>query len=347
MASTIVAVLVWVVNILINIDAKYTYYPNTWTIGNTTLPRPSSHFAIGYDNFSETVWIIGGRTPLRQQLIAFNAQNNNYTFIDFGNSTLAQQVYNVVQYYTQIGDYLYLIHYAGTHLDRFYLPSQTMQYSFTAIPTIVDLWGCITSFNIDQGYIISIGGNNYGTYLNKVQIFNISSDTWLSAIPSLQIQRRAHSCISYNNKVLYAIGGTKNSNADKTDTIEVLNVPLLSNISAMKWKYTQNTLSTPMCCTKTIVYKSEIVVFGGAAGTVFDYIHIIDTSTNYVTVVRGSMDIAITAFAPIVIQDRIFVFGGRDNSLQYLNEWRFIDPQTFAPTVSPTLPTSNPSYSPS
>lgn len=279
-----------------------------------SLPRGTEKMAMGYDPKNDTIWIIGGFSGLNgQQLVSFA----NDDFTDFTRHYFPLPTIAIGQAYRQINQYVYSIHHPdGSSLDRFNVETATMEYDYLMIPRAVTFYGCVTSININEGYLVVMGGAPDNATLNNVQIYDIGNDTWLSNVPFLQLSRINFGCnVDNKNKQLYAIGG---SNGDSSVTIEVLNVYNLSNIHNEEWKFIQN-MSNPKGSHRTVVYGNNIIIVGGSKE-----IYNIDTSNNQVTEI-GYLDVEAANYSGVILVNNIlYVFGGYAIDGSLLSSWRYI-----------------------
>ena len=298
-------------------------YTNPWNIVTTpALPRGTEKLAIGYDQQNDKIWIIGGFSGQDgQQLVSFA----NGGFTDYGRLYFPSPIAALGQAYSQLNQYVYIIHssYSDYTIDRFNVESATIEYNYIDIPTVATIRGCLATININDGYLVVMGGRNSSTApfhdLNSVQLYDIGNNSWLTDIPFLQQTRADFACeVDNKNKQLYAIGG----NTQNGLTIEVLQIGDISNIKNEQWRFIGN-LSTYKSNHRAAVYGNDIIVVGG-----YTEIYTIDTSNNEVRLI-GYLDVDLYSCAIIVVGNILYVFGGyakltENGNFELLSSWRYI-----------------------
>eukprot|EP01084_Bolivina_argentea_P091023 163918_1 len=313
-----------------------------WTVPSSPLlPHSSNRMAVGFDYLNNKIWMVGGY-PVVTSLMSFM----NNTFTDHG--TTNASVSGNGQFYAQMDEYLYMIHAEnGDTFDRFNVFTSVIENNFTSIPVDVGVYGCLTVISGDlEKYLAIIGGTGNG--IVDVQILKLETKTWISGVPNMQEARSMASCAATNNK-LYAIGGFFYGGVYR-DSIEVLNVLNLDMIQNQQWRY-MRTLSHGMSGSRAVIYGYMIYIVGGYY---YDYINSVDTYNDIVYVIdplfdeitiRGYMDISLVDAGAIVMDEKLYVFGGMDGSV-VLNSWRYLSlpPElTLSPTTSPTTaPSTSP-----
>eukprot|EP01083_Nonionella_stella_P157187 510025_1 len=320
---------------------------STWIDGSPSLPRESAQMAIAYNNISDIVWLVGGSGANNRQLISFDPNYRNFT--DYGQSYLNGDIAGAGQYYSQINNILWMINQEGTSFDIFDITSASFERNYSSIvfPQKARSTACLASINIDDGYLTVNGGQNTdGYYLNTVQILNLSSNEWLSndGVPTMNIARGWHSCIVHH-KQMYVIGGYDYfSGPTYKSSIERLDVSDLSNIQSKTWVQIGDLLKS-MWGHRAIMHGHSILVFGGRSRYSYNnQINVIDTTTGNV-ISGGYMGHAAAFMSPIILQQRIFVFGGQGESV--LNYWQYNSLHTISPTMSrlTDVPTAAPTGS--
>eukprot|EP01084_Bolivina_argentea_P102296 183267_1 len=315
----IATVIIWTLAMLLT-DGAVRSYPNnynSWIVGHSSLPRPARGMAVGYDNISDSFWLLGGDEPENQaQLVQYKPTSDE--FIDNGSHALLQTI-GWVRCYSQFQQHLYIIQSSTVH--RFNVYNQIMDYDHYTIPIYVNS-GCICILDRDDGYIVI-------NYKDNVEILNISDSTWISGVPSLNLGRTGTLCNTYKNKI-FMIGGYACEDdycrGFYTDSVEVM----LFGDNHWQWNYINDTLSMLHYMKQSVVFNDEIVIFGGKLPP------------------RYGTEIASTA--AINVANTIYLFGGWNNNggdyYPSLSSWRYVKPNTFMPTSEPTnAPTNAPTSS--
>eukprot|EP01084_Bolivina_argentea_P055684 102039_1 len=303
--------------ILLQSTLKY----DNWITGNSSLPRSDRAMAVGYNNKSDTIWLLGGVNN-NNQLISFHEDE----FTDHGINNLTNYVYGYGQFYSQIFNVLWMINPSGDQLDRFNLETLQFESSYY-IPVDVSTSGCLTS--IIQGtnsYIFVIGGGTNDQYLYLLQIFNVTSMKWfnITNTPKMHQGRVALTCNAHNDK-LYAIGG-RNDSFTSLSSIEVLFIgDNLLNITNDEWKYI-DPLTKSLFGLRSIKYGDDIIIIGGYSPDENEWsnlIHVIDSQTNMVSI-GGYMSFEDMYSSSIMVDQIVFAFGGM-NAGGNLNKWQYMD----------------------
>eukprot|EP01084_Bolivina_argentea_P128419 227002_1 len=287
--------------------------------------------AIGYDNITDTIWLVGGTS--NSQVVGYQRETHNFT--DYGTSVFPQRIYGSGQYYcyNQFDSYLYIIASYGTNIHRFDVRSHELDHDHYSIPVDVSYQACLCLLHVDNGYLVVTGGRKPSVAINAVEILNISSNQWLFNVPSLNTARQAHTCNTFNNTI-FVIGGIYGGGSTYLDTVEVF------HLYDTEWTYTTDKLSTRMAYMTSILYQNEIVIFGGQDGShYYDSINVINAITHKIYPVSSYIDMPLDTTAAINIAVTIYLFGGYQNN--YISTWRYVSPKSFSPTYSPTNAPSN------
>eukprot|EP01083_Nonionella_stella_P213428 769833_1 len=308
------------------------------------LPRACIRMAIGYDRYSDTVRILGGWDHERQ-LVSLSLQDDS--IIDHGQYNLSYNVYGAGQFYKQIDNTLWFLDELGTFIERFDLHTFQFDHDYISLP-IRARTGCLTSARFDTDYLFVLGGVGAGDTgrSNSVQIFNLSSNLWLSNVSNMQQPRGKVSCMAHHGK-LYAIGGDHTSSIAHF-TIETLNISNLITIESEQWVYIDNLVQRIMNAI-ALIYEDDILVVGGNTwdGVNPGYpsqINVIDTTTDTVST-GGYLSYNTSAVSAIIVYPRVFVFGQTDAGVANHadKKWQYHVLPTAAPTAAPSV---SPSYPP-
>eukprot|EP01083_Nonionella_stella_P278808 948209_1 len=275
---------IWFLLLISLVDAATPSRPydcNGWVVGTSSLPRATSRTAVGYDDITDTVWLLGG-SGLDRQLVGYQRANDK--FIDYGEEYLFAYGNsvppNVVeidgngQYYSQYGEYLYILKPGGEtdypsgdtvyHIHRFSVRDQALNWKYYTIPS-VDNWNlagaCLTTLDIDDGYLVINGGMYGGYYGSQQWIFNIFSNQWTNTA-SLNTGRDSHSCHGFDDTV-FAIGGSNYMTSH--NTVETW------SFYDDEWIYTADKLVSisqyapynGLSKMRSVLYQHYIIIFGG------------------------------------------------------------------------------------
>eukprot|EP01084_Bolivina_argentea_P151528 264472_1 len=329
-----------------------------------TLPRPCRGAAVGYDNLTKSVWLVGGGGSWGQ-LVSFNA--NSREFQDHGANYFSNHIHGVGKFYVQIDHRLWMVPYDDDvlsgrippYLIVFDVITTSMQYNYSGIVIPVKaLYACLATTTDTNGvsYLMVVGGTSYygRTAHDIVQILNLETNIWLQNVPLMKENRRYLTC-EVANDYLYAIGG-EGMEWKQLNSIEILYVGDLKNIHYAAWTYIDS-LAVPVIGPTSVVYQNDIIVIGGfyidTNIFVVAYnaeINVIDTNNNTVTS-GGHLAYAAYSISAVLIYPVIYGFGGYNDymhAMGLLDHWQyvFLHP-TLEPTLSPTMdPTVYPTIGP-
>eukprot|EP01083_Nonionella_stella_P034652 94802_1 len=304
---------IWVLSITTGFAAY-----SSWDNGSPVLPRDLTSgptgAAVCYDDepSSESIWFIG----LGNAWMSFDLSST--TFTDYGD-TLATQIYPAAgQYYSQLGNTLYLVE-GYNHPDQlihsFDVKAHTMTYSLTQAPAAVSGVSdqCMASFSSDSDYLIVAGGDDASdVYHNYVEIYDITNDVWLSNVPDMQQARTRHSCVVVDQRV-YAIGGGDTQNAAVGTTWEVLNLVDMANIQSESWSVMATALSWEKDQFSAVVYGSDILLLGGSPyedDATRKIVVVIDTITGAIDSASGPLIYGADSMSGIHAFGKLYTFGG-------------------------------------
>eukprot|EP01084_Bolivina_argentea_P108217 193399_1 len=326
-----------------------------WSTSTTPLPRADIRMAPAYSKRTNLIWLIGG-WYYKKQLVSFDPiqiiLNSPSPYINNSQNTLPQQTYVTTQGRTQIEDILYMIHQTdGNKFSIFNLSSESITYNYNSISfpqKAVD--SCLA--HIDN-YLIITGGQDSGSNeLPDVQIYDLTSKSWITSANDMTSARRYHTCVvNPNTKFLYVIGGTGSGGLlDVLNSVSKLYVGDMININLYNWTNLQNTLREPKLSLSAVFYNDDIFVIGGYAATApnsgsyysSDYVERI--SSNDIISPDTDLPEAVAYQTCIVVNNTLFVLGGRDSTSSQTNliQYSILD-QTGAPSDNPT--TTNPTTS--
>eukprot|EP01084_Bolivina_argentea_P205290 350732_1 len=185
-----------------NVLADY----NNWiTVSDPKLPRADEASAIGYDETSNKIWIVGGYKNAHQ-LVSYDTSGS---FIDYTSNALSHAILGFGQFYTVTSGSLWMIDSLGFYFNRFIFQTETLRVNYHAINQAggVGNTACLTSFLLDPNtYLVVNGGYNGLEYLKTTHILNIVAGEWIQSVPDMMTGRERHVCIVAGD-VLYSIGG--------------------------------------------------------------------------------------------------------------------------------------------
>eukprot|EP01083_Nonionella_stella_P318974 1168410_1 len=314
---------------------------STFLVGDSRMPFADAKMAIGYDETNDTILLLGG-FQFRQHFALF--KNNN--FIDQDKQFFNDSIYGDGQFYTQLGNILWMISSDNTGFRTF--DTRTYQMKSPSSPSIeiqtpVDDSACLTSTD-DYLIVIGGGGAKYPyLYLDTVQIYHLAANQWLSNVSTLNAGRIHSACVVGNNK-LYSIGGYGNDD-DSLDSIEVLDVSNMSAISSTSWNYLGCTLQKARDSLRVALYGTDMIyVVGGWKSAMETSVDIINTVTDE-CLVADDLSLPVSSAPCITVQNMLFVFGGvkeYSGSTWFVNnKYQYL----LLPSSNPIrYPTSSPSY---
>eukprot|EP01084_Bolivina_argentea_P223067 377486_1 len=316
---------------------------DNWYEGAYSMPRPSSSQAIGYDSSNELIWLLGEglyQGIYSRQLMSFdvNQWTSSNAFVYYGENVLSDDVWGVGDFYTQINDVLYMINTDGTAFSTFVLSTQEFSspWNNIAFPISMNL-GSLTHI---YDYLIVSGGYNAPSSLSEVQIFNISSNSWLVNVPSMIRGRAQHTSVVHSN-YLYMIGGY-NMIERALIYIEKLYVGDMNNIQNENFfEIAGLQLSTDKYSLRAVCHGSNIFVIGGYIRVIStsgqQFVDIIDTATDTVTS-DSILNTKVGKPAVIIVNERLYVFGGGnfDSGQPTISTWQYSTVPTDNPTMHPT-----------
>eukprot|EP01084_Bolivina_argentea_P045520 83798_1 len=325
---------------------------SAWVNGGTILPRADGQMAAAYWNNS--IYLFGGEGNVKQ-LLTINEQNEYH---DKGTNVLVSSCRSNTQSYIQIYNtsVVYYIEFeSGTNRIVIYDLANTNEIGQIFTDQDVDSGTCVTLAN----HVLYFLAGMYPDAVRRVQAYNITSETWIYSIPSMQTKRRNHGCaFDPIEQTIWAIGGwnlTSNPYWDEvTKSVEKISVDA---ITTQLWKYSDNLIIETRAMS-TIYYKGYIVVMGGHQGSGFDFltdVQIINCNTGH-EFRADSLAYKIGYAAGILAYDTMYLFGGGgpssdtfqylDISLNYITSLDPIKAPTMNPTQVPTIaPSQLPTYS--
>eukprot|EP01083_Nonionella_stella_P070018 187061_1 len=325
-----------------------TFCKSQWITPSTpTLFRADYAMAIG--SYGQSIYILGSLNYDHVfQLTEYNISGN--VFIDHGLNKFPKEVYGEGQYFTQMDNVLYMIHYEGVILTSYDLQTDVFNDNYQTIPSNIGEYGCLTSTD-DHLYVI--GGYFRNKNLDIVQLLDLTNNIWLSGIPSLQQARCSPACaVVPSTNVLYVIGGyTYTQTENHIDTIEKVST---NNIAQNSWSFI-NPLPRP-AKSKCILHGNNVYIIGGVGRDsnsqfeALDTVIILDGMLETLSILPQRLPYKVWDFSVLIVDNILYIFGGYDGT-QAFDTWVYYelpDP-TMSPTDNPSAPspTDNPSDIPS
>eukprot|EP01084_Bolivina_argentea_P098039 176227_1 len=336
---------------------------SSFVTSNVTLPRASSQMVVGYWNHS--VFLLGGASTAFQ-MVKYDMINNSMT--DYGANYLPGAPSGSGQYYTQKGEFLFIIDSGGSRISRYNMKTDHYEYSWNNIelPINVAASACLA---ISEDYLFVLGGdtgNSFRSAIATVQALNLSSYEWLN-MNSMTYERQALSCnVHPVTNYLYAIGGShQDPNPIYVEKIEKIYIG--GNIQDENWII----LDQPMLPTfrmRSIVFGNDILIIGGftsMSGSIGSpqarmQIQALNCITDDI-IYESALDYAAACTSALIINHTISVFGGETGGdggqLKYavgtqFNTWQYAllrptNKPTKSPTMPPTVTTLLPTQTPS
>eukprot|EP01083_Nonionella_stella_P171709 587159_1 len=264
-----------------------------------------------------------------KQLMQYDVVNNN--MIDNGTSFTTDSVTNAGQSYAQISSDLFIISPSGDKLSVSHLDTKIFESSWKNIVISSNAenlrYACLASDTLRNLLYITGGYEEFGADTDSIQILNVSTPEWITTAlnpPTMKQTRSRHTCNVHSDRMrLYVIAGYRD--AEPINTIEYLDVVDLSNLP-LSWQSSQN-LIYDANAPRSVVYMDYIFVIGGQYNdptvTRVDRIQTINTLSGQVTTgAVFSGGIRVTMTSAIVVQNKLYMFGGQTMS-DITNTWQY------------------------
>eukprot|EP01084_Bolivina_argentea_P018783 34957_1 len=349
MVCVVMQLLILLSTALIITNGLLTDFGN-WTTSTLHLPRACMSFVLG--QYNQSIFILGGydgATSHVYQLVEYDIMEN--VIYDHGTSVLPYSTVQGGGFY-QLSDVIYILGSDAITLYTYNL--RTKQYApnwnDVNIPIDAEAKGCLVLF---EGYLFILGGYNNALssgYSDTFQAFNISSNSWISSLPSMLYKRSGPSCVVHPlSNELYAMGGWVGwPDAINQDSIEKINIGNMDNIQSESFQNV-GTLLHAGSGQRCVVYKDLILVIGGAfddqmGGVFHDEISVLNISSNRISS-GGYLNTAVGNPGVVMVNNVIYVIAGQTASgsvdiIQYID----LSSPTSIPTTShPTtsIPTTS------
>ena len=168
-------------------------------------------------------------------MVSFNINSKIFTEEE---SLLFQNVHiddNYAQLWSQKDQIVYWIN-DGDRFSIFNISTRQATDNWVAFPASIQMrWGYLSPAlaQMDDYLIITGGQSLDNTVLNKIHVYNISSNLWLpnASLPRMIYGRIKHSCIVHpNNNHLYILGGDGGTGIGYKDEITKLDLNDIHNL---------------------------------------------------------------------------------------------------------------------
>ena len=280
------------------------------TIGPSSLPRAMNSMAIGYDNITNLIWLIGGYSH-GNSLISFNVSvwNEANAFANHGYS-LSGWIGSGSQAFVQTGLLVYVVDQLRNKLMVYDISTKNVNLVDTNPSSVKVQW---------DGCLALIGDWIIHTIVNRTYILTISTQSWkLSGNPIMPERRHQFACIiePYGG-YLYVIGGVVYLSGYR-DSILKLYVKDIPNIEKYGFSRLTDTLTRTSAHMAAVLYKSDIYVAGSSD------IDVIDTKTDSV-VLWANLYESILYATPIIVGTRLYIFGGQSSGNGVVDYWQYFD----------------------
>eukprot|EP01084_Bolivina_argentea_P109044 194910_1 len=287
------------------------------------LPRPV--YAMAICHLNNSIVLLGGGHENDLQMITYDIINNSIQ--DYGKTVLSlnMSAFGHGDYYTQIRHNFYWIEPITSHIVEYNILNDNFTSSIK-MDIFVSFGSCLTSH---ENMLYILGGlNQMQQQIKTVQIFNLSSQTWVNStqIPSMILARSHHSCIiDPVHNTLYAIGGL-NDAVGALGSVEIISI---DNIQHQSWNW-GSTLKYSTMSSRTVIYQNMILVIGGVYYDLNLYqmlseIQVIDCSTGIVSIM-GYLDHAVATTSVVIVNDIVYAFGGSSTVVPPtgVNTWQYL-----------------------
>eukprot|EP01084_Bolivina_argentea_P016569 30987_1 len=298
-----------------------------WIVGSPpNMTYKTSGSAVGYDNTTNSVIIVGGLHDSTQKVQSYNLDNDEFTELD---NIPRRCIFNA-QGYTQKGNILYMLDQQpvlsgpSISINTYALNTKEFIFEYQNITIPYDAFLSCLSHIItnDTGDYLIISGGVYSPKI--VQIYSFSEDKWLNNVPSMKSIRTQHSCIVFGD-YFYVFGGSDKSST-YLKSVEKLYIGDLQNINDANWMYINDSLSVRHIMSRAVIYDNLIYIIGGCTQekAALQNVDVLDPETDKITVFNN-LAYAVGETMAITVDHKIFVFGGRHSRLATTDTWQYYD----------------------
>eukprot|EP01084_Bolivina_argentea_P011053 20659_1 len=287
-------------------------------------PHEHSTLFIGYQPSSDRIWLVGGSTEL---VMSYNIGAQNWT--DHGTFSTSLTIGTVnAQSYAQWGDNSLVFVNAG-RLRQFSFNTIALTSTNKQLPYNREA-PCVAA--IYNNWIFATGGNtDRSISSNSFQLWDDNALSWKQG-PYMKNSRAKHACAIHDN-YLYVFGGVYYVSGNgyartKSERIYLGNLPTLGS-----WSYNIDYKGgSNVYYQKAVVDNlyNQIYLIGGrdwccSGGTASRGVQIYDVETNTMELDNGTGRLNIGRSSPsvILINNRIYVFGGLNTAGSSYATWEY------------------------
>eukprot|EP01083_Nonionella_stella_P028803 79386_1 len=253
-------------------------YVLDWT-SSASPPYGLTKASVGYSAQNDTIYILGPKDSTQGgSLVALNPTTKILTTDLFHNKNLRQQSMLCCSIELHLYDQRQVIATSIRYEHCHHVIHDFEQWS-----------ACIAGATVlSHDYLFLLGqGEWYDIYpyeSSRVQLFNLSSTTWITTNVPNMIQKRSYfGCIAHDYQStpkVFAIGGNGVDDIEVLDAVELLNNITIGS-SATSWAniaaLTMNSMGE-----RATNYLHDIIIFG------FDTFNVLNTITNAITYIGAS-----------------------------------------------------------
>ncbi|XP_028415453.1 kelch-like protein 31 [Dendronephthya gigantea] len=182
--------------------------------------------------------------------------------------------------------------------------------------------------NARSPLIIVTGGRlQNGESLRSAEAYIIDEKRWVP-LPEMNIPRYLHSVVAIDNRVVVSGGDT---GPGRTDTIEILDL----DETPLRWIISDAKLRAPLCAHQTVAREGKLIVIGGNdenddPGTRGNSNRIYEVDLAHPDSTRNLCFLPqpMAWHGAVMINDRIFIFGGGKGFTNPYNQISVYDPST-------------------
>eukprot|EP01083_Nonionella_stella_P168328 567972_1 len=326
------------------------YASSSWIRNDSVLPRADGDFAIGYNPYNETIYLLGGYNS-RRQFVEYDIDAQS--IVDHGTNSIPMDVFSFAQYYWQVNDIIYIKSSDNPAISTFNVKTKTFIQShmnMTVSSPGYTVKSLISTCVVATEEYVFIAGGRYTesgskwVTTNDVHVYDLTGDQWIQNTRSMTHSRDEHSCIIHpDTNALYVFGGFYGKDAKNNQYLSNIEKINIDNITQTPWTSVGD-LTQALSTTAAVYYQHLIFIIGGwrVSDSAINIVHIIDVTTDTIAVFLDPLPVVLCEVSAIVVGDMLYVFGG-SGDVDYDDGLITYDLQTLN---LQTLPTTNPSAAP-